>query len=108
MRVELGAKHGDIAGLRRRDEDANGSCLGLGPRAALPDVAGQQLQGSVTPLLGDLVDGAAVRVQGRGVEAGREGAAHGIGIAGARGLEHARPVAARGRDAVDVRLERAP
>src|SRR5215813_2578223 len=60
------------------------------------------------PLLGDLMNGAAINVGSCGIEARREGAAYGFDISGARGCEHPRVVVAVGRDVVDMRLQGAP
>ena len=77
-------------------------------RRALLEFAGEQLDRFVPRLLGDLVHAAAVIVGRAGIEAGLEGAADRLDIAGAGGVEDRFAVRFRRRHPVDMRLELPP
>ena len=89
MRVEMRAKRRDIPALRRSDERADRMHFTLRPGIACPDIAGEQLDRCVAPLLGDLVNRSSVAV-GRGwVKACGEGTPHRFDISVTRGVEDA-------------------
>ena len=108
MCVEAGAERVEIAGLRRPHDGLDRMHLVIGAGLAALDIAGENLDRLMPPFLGDLMHRAAVGVGRCGIKARRKGAPDRLDVAGACGFENAIAVAKRRRDAVDMRLQRAP
>src|SRR5882757_9405776 len=108
MRVELSAKCRNIPGLCRTDNRAD--CLRFVLRAGVDFlyIADEQFDRFVAPLLGDLVNSAAVNVGSCRIKARSEGATDCFNIPGACGFEYMFVVAECRGDGIDMRLEGTP
>jgi hypothetical protein len=108
MRVEQSAKVIGSALIGGRENGVDRMPHFRRASFAALDVAREKLDRLVPVSLGDLVDGAAVVVGRAGVEAGVEGAANRLDIAGAGGVEHALALATHRIELIDMRLELTP
>src|SRR5262245_60616611 len=108
VRIEMLTKLGEISGLRRPDDGGYHLGLTVGAGQILLAISRQQLNGRMALVLGDLIDGAAIRVRGCGIETRGECPAHSVNVASAGCGKHAVAVLAADREAIDMALQRTP